>query len=466
MKNLTVVIAILTVILTMTLSLTVLKSIIFSGSAFPIMVLFGFVAFIPFFIALAKKTFNPFEPIYLWILIYCFLYLANPFIQILNGDAFAAGDKYLNTALLLAIIGLICFYTGYYSNLGKKIASRIPVIKNEIYSKKMFYIAWAFIAIGFLAFHYYVQISGGWLIFWQKPHGSGGLAAKTTAYIYQLPELMIIGFILIYEIFIHKIIVEKKRLKAINVVNLITAGIGGVGIYTILMGSRAYIFWLIITLIILYFLKKQSLPKPKTLLTLILLLFLIINAVPIYRSNIYIGSNFSKFINNISFKKIYINLFNPTNEFNSYLAEVTLVPDSIPYNYFSLYFKTLAHPIPRFIWPNKSTLLNPNWDDFLSKSGVGGGSAETMLGDFYSQLGILSIIIGTFLSGILWKIFYAYLKKTPTNRSVILIYAIILPNMLTYLAQSPLIAFLKWLPYMIPATIIALLLSRGKEKNS
>ena len=102
-------------------------------------------------------------------------------------------------------------------------------------------------------------------------------------------------------------------------------------------------------------------------------------------------------------------------------------------------------------------------DNFLAKSGIGWGSAETILGDFYAQLGIWSLMLGTFLSGVLWKTIYQYLKQNIENRSIIIIYAIILPNMFTFIAQSALIGFLKWLPYMVPGTIIALLLSQRKK---
>lgn len=448
------------------LASTILKTIVnYDAATFSIMVLFAIVATTPFLTAWIRKKFDVFEPVYLWVAIYCFLYLLNPFVQITNGEAFSTGSKYLNSALLIAILGLICFYAGYYLDIAQKIATKIPVIKSKISSKKLFYAAWSLIVIGFLGFSYYIHISGEWMNFWRLPHGQGGAASQTTAYLYQLPELMIIGFILIYEILIHKIIIEKKSVRTANIINLVMASLGGVGIYTVLMGSRAYFSWIIIALVVIYFLKKKSRPRLKTIVVLIALLFLLLSVIPLYRGNLYIGSSFSKITDNISFKQIIAFPFNSLNEFNSYLAEVSLVPNWVPYDYFSVYFKTIVHPIPRSIWPEKPTLLNPNWDNFLSKSGMIKGSAESLLGDFYAQMGIWGVIIGTFFSGILWKIFYEYYKGASENRSVILIYAIVIPNIFTYLAQSALIGFLKWLPYMVPITIIALILSRKKQRS-
>ena len=171
-------------------------------SAFLIMIPFTILLILPIIVALLKKKFDPFEPIYLWIILYAFLYLAKPFVQILRNDPFTYGAVFINKALWLGIAGILFFYLGYYCSWARKIASRIPVIKTQISSHKLTIIAWAFIIIGFLGLNSYIQTSGGWQTFWSKPHGYAGQALKTTAYIYQLPELMVIGFILIYEIFI------------------------------------------------------------------------------------------------------------------------------------------------------------------------------------------------------------------------------------------------------------------------
>jgi len=433
-------------------------------SAFLIMIVFAIILAAPIIIALTKKRFDPFEPINLWVVIYGFLYLAKPFVQVINNQPFRYGGEYLNEALLLAMLGLICFYLGYYANFGRKIAEKIPIISGNISSKKLFWIGWFFIALGFWGLNYYIQISGGWQTFWQKPHGLAGLAIKSTAYIYELPELMVIGFILIYEIFIHRIIIEKKAVKIQNILGLIMAAIGGAGIYTIIWGSRTYFSWILIAAIVLYFLKKRAQPKLKTVIIVVFVLFLLLSFIPIYRQYMHLGSSPSQIIKDINFQKFLTVAFNPLDEFGSSIAEVALVPESIPYDNFNLYFRTLLHPIPRLIWPDKPAFFNRQWDDFLSKSGMTWGAAESMLGDFYAQLGIIGIILGTFFSGILWKTIYNYLQRAPGNRSIILLYAVILPNMFTYLAQSALIGFLKWAPYMVPSTIIALILSRKKNK--
>lgn len=433
-------------------------------NAFLIMMLFAAVLIFPIFIAFLKKSFDPFEPVYLWIALYAFLYLAKPLTQIISGINFSYGAEFLDKALFVAILGLVCFYLGYYSSLGRKIGDWIPVIKSEISSKRLIIVAWIFIILGFLGFYYgYIRSTGGWEAFWLKPHGIGAQIQKSTAYIWEASELMVVGFILVSEIFIAKLIAKNIKLK--DVLILLAAAVGGVGIYTIAWGSRTLYSWIFLALILIYFLKKGVRPKVKTIIAITLLLFLLLVFVPVYRQHLYVGGNFYKFVNDLNFKNFLNSAVNPGDEFNAYLAEIALVPDSVPYDNFSLYKNLPLYPIPRIIWPNKPNLLNHHWDEFLSKSGMQVGAAESMLGDFYAQKGIFGIIIGTLLSGIFWRTTHEYLKKAPQNRSVILIYAFLMPNLFSYIAQSALIGVLKWVPYMLPPVILALILSRRK-KNS
>lgn len=427
-----------------------------------ILILLGAILTLPFIRAIRQKSFDAFEPIYLWVILYSFLYFAKPLIQLLTHENFWSGAETLNLTILLSILGIVAFYAGYYGKLGSQLAKKIPLLPAKLSPKRLALTAWGFILLGFWGLNYYIQTSGGWLVFWQKPHGLGGQALKTTAYIYELPELMVIGFLLLVEIFLEKVVGQKQKAKFGDWSTLILGALGGVGIYTIIWGSRTLYSWIGLAIIILYFLKRGIRPTLKMALGVTLTLFIFLSAVPIYRQYVHLGSDWKAFQNNFTIKSIFRTAFNPGDEFTTYLAEVKLVPEFVPYDYFRIYTGLLIHPIPRLIWPDKPTLFNRQWDEFLPKSGLGWGSAESFLGDLYAQLGIWGIAIGSFLSGVLWKFFYAYLLQGISRRSVILLYAVVFPNMFTYLAQSAAIGILKWAPYMVPGTLLAIFLAREK----
>ncbi len=405
-------------------------------------------------IAIAKRRFDPFEPVYLWIAVYAFLYFAKPLIQVLRGIPFTYGGAYVDRALFLAAVGLAVFYVGYYSRIGTWVARRIPSVGAGTSSRRLQWVAWTFILLGFLGLHLYIQHSGGWATFWSRPHGYGGQAATSTAYLYQLPELMVVGFLLLFESFVTKPVRTVRDWLLLSV-----GGLGGVGIYTIVWGSRTLYSWLIIAGAAILFLARNRRPSFRAILLSLALLFVLLSAVPLYRVHLHLGGDLSKILE-IKPAEIWNSSFNTNDEFGAYLAEVALVPGLIPYDYFYLHRHLVFHPIPRLIWHNKPPLFNRHWDEFLMRSGLSWGAAETLLGDFYAQLGTLGIVIGTFLSGIFWRIAYAYLMRFPSHRSVRFVYAMLLPNMLTFLAQSSAIAMLKWLPYMLPASVIAFLVSR------
>ncbi len=426
-------------------------------SALIIMIPFAILLALPPLLTIYKKEFDPFEPIYLWIVLYAFLYFLKPLTHVITGVGFRYGEEYLNEALFIAIVGLAFFYLGYFWSGGKKIAAILPLAAREISLKRLKIVAWCLILIGFWGLHTYIQISGGWYEFWSKPHGFGGKANITTAYIYQLPELMVIGFLLAFFAFV----ASREKLSIKSLVMLFLASLGGVGLYTLVWGSRTNFSWITLSCITIYYLLRDKRPSLKIIFPALFALFIALAIIPAYRGNLYFGGDFKKMLNISNYMNSFRQAFgNPTDEFGSYLAEVALVPENIPYDYFALHRQLIYHPIPRLIWPDKPPLFNRNWDSFLAKSHLSWGAAESLLGDFYAQLGLWGVIVGTFISGVLWKTIYWYFRHNKKNMGAILIFAVALPNMFTYLAQGSAIAILKWLPYMMPSTVLAIFLSR------
>lgn len=445
-------------------SLTILLNNFFMSRiwvSYALMIPFGILLLLPPLAAIFRKKFNPFEPIYLWIILYAYLYWAKPLVLLLRGGAFYTGAAFVNQALLIAMLGLICFYCGYYLSWGKKISELVPALSGDLSSGRLYYIAIAFTIIGFLAFNYLIEISGGWRIFWSMAHGAAGQPQKTTAYIYQLSELMLVGFILAVESFMHSRIIEKARVRALEVVAMVITSLGTIG-YAIAWGSRTFFAWIFVALVVLYFVKKRGFPKIKTIAVLLLALFLLILFIPMYRSEFYLGGNLEKVGRYLNYRHFLDASFDYQDEFGAYLSEVALVPRSIPYNYFQLYAQMPLYPIPRLIWHDKPTNFNPHWDEFLSKSGIQWGAAESFLGDLYAQLGVLGVMIGALFSGVIWKTIYEYFNKNQQNRSLLFLYALTLPDIFPYLAQSSFIGFLKLFPYKLPPGILALILGRTK----
>ena len=411
----------------------------------------------PVLVAAVRGVFFPLEAIYFWLPMYAYVYLVKPIVRLTSEDQFAAGEHDLNWAMSVAIVGLFAFYMGYYSKLGTNIADHVPAMTEEISSHRLRVLAWTFIAIGAVGLWAYMETSGGWREFWSKPHGMGGKTEHTTAYLYQLPELMIVGFFLIvYDA------ITQPRLDAAAWGRILFASIGGIGVYTLLWSRRTFILWAMITIFILYFLRKRKLPNVMTLLLFATLVFGAVVAALAYRPYLHLGSSVEDFASVNPLGHTVSTASQEGDEFDSFLAIVDLYPAYIPYDYFSIYARIPLHPIPRLLWPDKPPLFVSSWDAFLFQSGIGWGASESLLGDLYIQMGLLGVVIGMLFSGALWRFFFAYLQKGPSHGYMQLMYAVALGNMPTYVVQSAISAFWKWMPLIMPSVVFAYWVVRKK----
>src|SRR3989441_5105528 len=157
---------------------------------------------------------------------------------------------------------------GYYLKAGTKMADFCPAMTDEVSSDRLRVLAWTFIAIGAVGLWAYMETSGGWREFWSKPHGLGGKTEHTTAYLYQLPELMVVGFFLIvYDA------MTQPRIDSAAWARILFASIGGIRGYTPFWGPRHFILWTMITVFFLYFLTQKKISNIMTILLFVTLVF-------------------------------------------------------------------------------------------------------------------------------------------------------------------------------------------------
>ena len=410
----------------------------------------GLLLIAPLFLAGIARWFNPLESAYLWLPVYGYVYLVKPMVRVILGEPFWFGEQNLNWALSVATIGLIAFYIGYYCRLGAAISKHVPIMSGGISQPRFRFCGWAFIVIGAAGFWWYMATSGGWRQFWSLPHGYGGKPELSTAYIYGLPDLMVVGFFLItYDAMI------CRRFTLLTAARVVAASIGGIGVNTILLGRRKFVLWVLLTIFILYFLRKGKRPGAAAILLLGLSAFLAVSLTLAYRSHIHLGASWEDLAAVDLAGAAITAISQPRDEFDSFLAIVGLYPDSLNYDYFGIYGRILIHPIPRLLWPDKPPLFVSSWDDFLFRTGIGWGSSESVLGDLYIQMGLLGVLIGMFVAGVLFKFLYAYLMRAPSTPFMQLLYAVAIGNIPIFVIQSGIAAFWNWMPLMIPGVLVA-----------
>lgn len=423
-------------------------------------VLLGILLFVPLLVGAKRRSLNVLEPVFFWIVFYGYTYLGKPVVRVASGDRFWTGEENLDWAMAVAISGLLAFYGGYYSGVGVRLAAHLPAMTDNVSSVRLRRWATFYIVIGALGLWHYMGISGGWREFWSKPHGLGGKPELSTAYFTGLPDLMVLAFFLVlYDA------MRGAHFRLTDLGRVFLASIGGVGVYTILWGRRTFVLWELITGFVLFFLTKGKRPRLGSLVTMGIVVVLALTLTLAYRPYLHLGTDLDEIANVRPLEMVTSTISQPGDEFDSFLTIVGLYPDRIDYDYFLIYARIPIHPIPRLIWPDKPPLFVSSWNEFLFQSGISWGASESVLGDLYIQMGIWGVGIGMFISGVLWRCLFAYWERTPRSAFAQLLYAVALGNMPSYVAQSAISAFWKWVPFMIPGLVVALFFSRERAKR-
>lgn len=415
--------------------------------------------FPPVLAILRRNDFDPFEPVYLWILLYSYLYLVRPLVYFLTEAREYSVEFDLTKALTLALIGLMSFYIGYYMKIGKKLAGMIPIISSPVSVRHLRRSVWCFAILGIGAYGYFVQQSGGHITFFSQAHGAAGKYEESTAYLYQAIEFLFPAFFILYRDSLDS---ESKVRK------MLVLGLFGLPflLFVLYMGERDYTFYLIIGVVLLSSLKNETRPRLPKAALLAGAMFIILGLLPTYRTFFYIGSDLSqiKDLNPVEILEETALKRSTSDEFAVYLKTVTLVPEYVDYQYGRLYLQLFIHWIPKSIWPNKPS-LNPEEKLMLFENPIeqiNSGASGAILDDLYFQFGLLGIVLGTFVSGILWQSVYSYFKRAPHVCSVQVIFATSLVLILVYIAQAPYSFILKY-PFFILPVIVSFLYARCKS---
>jgi len=386
------------------------------------------------------------EPVYIFSVTYWYLYFGKPVIRIAQGQDFIYGGENVLLACSIAAVGLLCFYVGYYSRVSRHLAALFPLMSHPSDSARVRRCALAFVALGSTALWVYMSSSGGWRQFWSKPHGYGGVAGFSS-YISQASELMLVGFYLMYM----DSVAAKKNWQTFLLSALVA--VPGVLVYSVLWSRRTNIIWVSIVIYVVLHLRRARRPTLCSLGILVVFIACSVLLALAVRPHLHLSATTADF-QSISFLDSTRNLSQRGDEFDSYLAVISLYPLEIEYDYFGLLLHMPLHPIPRALWPDKPPLFTPSWDTFLFASGIAPGASESILGELYMQWGTGAVLGGMFVCGILWRGFYDYLRRCPRAPFMQLFYAVALGNFASFIAQGSVSAITKWLPFTLPGVVI------------
>ncbi len=412
----------------------------FSGIAVSILVLVTLFA-----IFHKRKTgnlglFEPLTLVFIGILIYFILpaidltflgKLINPSIKLSHYKALTAeDDRFLATIIFLCTLGVISFYFGYASALGKKLGCALPVPGRDYSKNLLLKTGIVYALLGIIAFGYAMWKVGGTAKWFTTPKGANIFLVAKCVYGTFLLKVLIPAIIIL---FVYALLRGSKIIFVLWTSAFMTVVI----FFTIFsQGSRRITLFLVLSLIIYYRYAVSPLRFKQIALMIAVLFFynfnvgLIRKTIPQY--NLQSTKNhFSKIIN--SYEGRWHNLVINTMDFpycyNSLMQIVDYVPEKVDYLWGSTYAKFFLWPIPRSWWPEKpegiSRVVVRHFYPQMYERGI--SMSPTIVSEVYFNFGISGIIIIMALFGVICQSLHTFLKKNKQNIGAIAIYASIAP---------------------------------------
>jgi len=319
---------------------------------------------------------------------------------------------------LYSILSLICFYAGYYSRLGTAIANSLPRLPTIYWKRRQIVTAVGFsIVIGILVMRL-VHMTQFSLM------GRGGF------WLYSLAKVPIIGLGILYI----NSLVKKSVFK--EIVSLLAIMAATFLIFSITWKTLVFDA-AILVLVPYHYLKKRFNFK---MISLTLVLLILTSPLLFW----YHGAqNLETLWGNFTFAlahpyKLIEPLLMRSHGADSFAVILDKTPNVYNFQLGGTLSQLLWFYIPRAIWSEKP--FTYSWHFGKTYMGythyVGPFVAPTFVGELYINLSWVGIMVGSLLTGIIFKIVYAYFIKRHGDKTAILIYALILPRLI-FLAEGP-----------------------------
>lgn len=436
-------------------------SIIFFNFSFGLFAIFGRSGINKYFLNPANSF---------WVI---FIYFAaiQPLIRISDYNA-GFYENNVTIALLAFSFSAIFLYLGNRLSLGAKLARSLPAL-SAASSDRLDLLAQLLLISGVSLTLLLIQAYGGWAEYFQRTH-LRILEIDVSDYLTLGPRICIFAML----IGLSSAVYQQRKLATLSYCIL---GIGLLMWFTY-HGSRSSTILVAIVLFGSFYASRMRTPNFMVFSLFALGLTLVIGFIGAYRavfSDFAMntkGLTLADFIANslgfllrsgdTGFSEVSIN-----EDFGMAAAAVRYIPYEVPHHYGYSFLQLFTQWIPRSVWPGKFYPSGELWDVFhrtantslyVNSAGLVSGPAPTIVGSYYYAAGFFGVIIGSFLSGIMLKIFWAYSLGLPPNVRTIFIIAIAPIGYME--ANNPTLWITFWLPSAGISLAMVFLIARTRRK--
>ena len=428
----------------------------------------GLVCLIPVFASLLRGEHDIFEPSYLFALAFGVLFVIRPALEwsATHGVPTMGGldptPTYL-AAIAIATLGAISFYAGYFSPVGTHLAHRLPASPEVLHPGRVWTGALGVAVLGIGMYVAFLMTTGGLgsfavVIAGRNPDFVSSVS-QPAGYLYSgLQFLFPAGVILL---------VSARRWMSLNGL----AGLAMVAMSVVpqfFTGSRSATLPALLTLGLLWYLRRASRPRLVTMLSLALVGFVLVISVPRDyrntddRTGSLVDAVASSIANAEATGREFI-LGLDTAMLPAFAIEVSEVPGSIPFQFGSTYVEAALRPIPRAFWSAKpdaaeTQLMRVFWPDLAAQRI---SLTFSLFGEPFLNFGLLGVVAISALFGVAWRGLWEYWRRQPANPVAIGIFAISWPFLFVYLRGGIGVDYQRQVIALLPFVALAWFAARG-----
>jgi O-antigen/teichoic acid export membrane protein len=409
------------------------------GGSFLLVYLGGLLALVPVMLVVMGRRFDIFEPVYLFAIAYAVLFVVRPAVDLSaqGGVPAVAGvrvDATYERALVVAVVGCLAFYVGYFGRLGVRLSEAVPLPPQRWPSGTVRGLVVTTGVIVAAVFGAFVLRHGGLnalsVLGGTRSVLRTNLFASSSAYAYAAPFWLIaIGVLLVA-------LADRWRSSS-AVLGLVL--VGSSQVFALGSGDRSWILPPIAALVLVGYLKRGRRPRVLTAVLTLAAVFVVGVAAPSAYRNATNYESASKAATSV--------VTSPGNGVGRFFtsgdtamapdlaAELGIVPHTVQYRYGATLLGDLARPLPRSVWPGKpreaeTQLMARLWPGLYRQNVQ---FTFSIFGEPFWNFGLIGVVIACWLFGLSWRALYSWYQRAPGNRTAIALYALSWPFMFVYM---------------------------------
>jgi hypothetical protein len=422
----------------------------------------GLVTAAPIIIRIARRRFDPFEPIVFFSVAYGIMFVARPAYMLVTRHLTYDGPRIatdvspgFSRMLAVALLGAAAFTLAYELPLGRRLGIRRRT-PGELTEPRVVF--WAVVTgllglAGVVSFLAAIAsssgVSGLWLIVRGRSTQLSHEGAAASFYVWYSFLLLIPATLVLLAVGL------ARRGKALLLTAFFFATI--LLLRTAPLGTRSALLPLLGALFVFHYIRRDARPSPLVLVVLPLVALVGSSFLSDLRGRATRDETVIQTVVRSTRPSRIASPFlaGPDSEMAPALAAALMViPREIPYSHGRTIIGDLvARPVPRRLWlskpvPPREKLISALWPVERDRSGI--HPEFSVLLYFFWDFGWYGVALGMALFGILWRAIFEYFLTHKQSLAAQVLYALVIWFMVIGLRNSPVDTFVEFVFVVLP----------------